>query len=457
MTARERTPSSTRGADRWGAVVAVGITVFITGADMTIVGVALPTLGTDLGVGPTTVQWVVLGYALPLVALGLPLGRWADTMSKRQAFLLAVCGFGVASVLVAVADRLGTVVAARVMQGLFGALISALVLATIARSVRPQMMGRAVGVVAALGPLGAAVGPALGGALIEASGWRSVFLINVPICFVAGWLGLRSIPADDMGLALPRRSWLLDAILLGAGGTAFLLGLQAADPTRGTPILALSLLVLAIVVTAVWTRRPDARVALGMLADPLPRYWLIASCCGGAVTGTLGFLAPFHLTDGLRVSPTVAGLVLLALPAGMVAAAPFGGMIGDRWGHHRAGVLGTALVLTGTVALLGASGDWRAVDLAWRLALVGAGTGLLAGPCQAAVMNAVSPDRGATAGAFSSLTLNLGFAIGPPLGVLTWRMGGGSPADIPAGYTTAVVTAALSLLAVCMVVVSRRA
>jgi MFS family permease len=450
VTTGERVPGSTRDADRWAAVVAVGITVFITAADMTIVGVALPTLGRDFGVGPGALQWVVLGYALPLVALGLPAGRWADTVSKRQAFLLAVTGFGVSSVLVALADRLALVIAGRVLQGLFGALISALVLATIARSVRPQVMGRAIGVVAALGPLGAAVGPALGGVLIEAFNWRAVFLINVPICLVAGWLGLRSIPADAVGLTAPRRSWLLDATLLAVGGAALLLGLQLVGTARTTGVLALALFALAALATLAWVRRPDARPVIGILADPVPRYWLLASCCGATVTAALGFLTPFHLADGLRLAPTVVGLVLLTMPAGMVLAAPLGGMIGDRWGHHRAGLLGTALMLAGTVALLPAAGDWRGVDVAWRLALIGAGTGLLAGPCQAAVMTAVPPRWSATAGAFSSLMLNLGFAIGPPLGVVAWRAAGGSPVDIPAGYAAAVAMAVLALLAVAM-------
>jgi MFS transporter, DHA2 family, multidrug resistance protein len=454
MTAREARPAP-GGTDRWAAVVAVGMTVFITAADMTIVGVALPTLSHDFGVGPAAVQWVVLGYVLPLVALGLPTGRWADTVGKRQAFTLAVLGFGAASVLVALSGGLAMMVAARVLQGVFGALISALVLVTIAGSVRGEVMGRAVGLVAALGPLGAAIGPAAGGLLIEAFGWRSVFLVNVPICLLAGWLGLRSIPREDRGLAPPRRSWLLEVVLLAAAGAALLLGLQLLGPPHELPAVGLPLLVLAAAGVVAWARRPDSRAATAILADPVPRYWLLASCAGGVVSGALGFLAPFHVAGGLHASPAVTGLTLLALPAGMVAFAPVGGATGDRWGHHRAALLGTAVLLAGTAALLPSAAGWHPLDVAWRLAVVGAGLGMLAAPSQAAVMTAVPPERGATAGAFSSLMLNLGFAMGPPLGSFLWRLDGGSPAAMSAGYATAAAAALLSLLSVIMVALHR--
>lgn len=447
-------PVTAPAADRWGAVVAVGLTVFVTAADMTIVGVALPTLSRDFGVGPDAVQWAVLGYVLPLVALGLPAGRWADTVGKRPAFGLAVLGFGAASVLVALAGGLATMVAARVLQGVFGALISALVLATVARSVRVEVLGRAIGLVAALGPLGAAAGPPVGGLLIEAFGWPSVFLVNVPVCLLAGWLGMRSIPAGGAGLTPPRRSWLLDAGLLGAGGAALLLALQELGPPRPLPLAGVSLLVLAVVAVAVWARRPDARSATAVFADPVPRYWLLASCLGGIVSGAIGFLSPFHLADGLHTSAAVTGVALLAFPAGMVLFAPVGGFVGDRWGHHLAGLAGTAVMLAGTLTLVGAAPGWGPADVAWRLALVGAGTGILAGPCQAAVMAAAGPGREATVGATSSLTLNLGFAMGPPIGSFCWRWGGGDPADPATGYAAAAVAAALALLAILLV--SRR-
>jgi len=158
---------TTTETNSWAAVVAAGLAVFISTVDMNVVGVALPTLGHDFGVEPAAVQWVVLGYVLPLVALVLPAGRWADGVGKRSAFLLAVLGFGVASVLVAVGPGLALVVAARAVQGVFGALISALVMAVIAQSVRPEATGRAIGLVASVGPFGGAVGPAAGGVLVE--------------------------------------------------------------------------------------------------------------------------------------------------------------------------------------------------------------------------------------------------------------------------------------------------
>lgn len=435
--------------------MAVGMTVFITSANMNVVGVALPRLGHEFQVPPATVQWVVLAYVLPLVALGLPAGRWADGIDRRSAFALAVIGTGTASIGVALATGLPMVLAMRALQGMFGALISSLVLAVLARSVRPDAMGRAVGLVAALGPLGGAVGPPVGGLLIEFVGWRAVFLMEPPVCLLALWLGWRSIPSDDKGLRAPRPSWVMDTVLLGAALVALLLALQAFDPPDPLPVVGAVLVLAAGLGILVWSRREGSRGAVAILVDPVPRRWLTALWCGGVVSGGLGLLTPFYLSDGLDVSSAVTGLTMLAFPAGMVVFAPIGGACGDRWGHRSTALAGSLVMLAGAVSLVPASTSWEPLDIAVRLALVGAGSGLLAGPAQAAVLASVRPGNEATAGAFSAVLLNLGFTIGPPLSSFGWRLGGGDPTAMTTGYAIPLIAAVVALLAVTLLTVSR--
>ena len=112
---------------RWWVIVAAGLAVFMASVDLSITNVALPTLGNVFVVPPSALEWVVLAYSLPAVALLLPLGRWVDTISLRGAFLLAVCGFAGASVLCGLAPSLQWLVMCRFFQGGFGALIAALV------------------------------------------------------------------------------------------------------------------------------------------------------------------------------------------------------------------------------------------------------------------------------------------------------------------------------------------
>ncbi|GLZ42023.1 MFS transporter [Actinokineospora sp. NBRC 105648] len=452
MTAAEPAASVTDSrTSRWGAVVAAGLAVFVSTVDMNVVGVALPTLGQRFGAGPGAVQWVVLAYVLPLVALVLPVGRWADGAGTRPAFLLAVLGFGAASVLVAASTGLPVMIVARGVQGVFGALVAALVMSVIGRSVRPADAGRAMGLVAAVGPLGGAVGPALGGVLIAEFGWRSVFLINVPVCLAAAWLGLRSIPAGDGGLPAPRRSWLADALLLGAAGSALILGLQELGRPGARPPWAFALPVVAVGAVALWVRRPAARPVRAVLADSPVRGWLLALLAGGVVSGALGFLTPYLLAGTLRVPTAQVGLVMLAMPAGMVLCAPLGGVLGDRWGQRRTALAGTCLMLVGAALLVPAATDWGPTGVAWRLLLVGAGSGLLAAPAQAAIMTGVPPARTATAGALSALLLNVGFALGPALGSMTWGLRGNSATGMATAFATAAVAAAVSTACVTLV------
>ena len=112
----------------WWVIVAAGLAVFMASLDLSITNVALPTLGNVFVVPPTELEWVVLAYSLPAVALLLPLGRWVDTVALRGAFLLAVCGFAGAIILCGLAPSLPWLVMCRFLQGCFGALIAALVL-----------------------------------------------------------------------------------------------------------------------------------------------------------------------------------------------------------------------------------------------------------------------------------------------------------------------------------------
>jgi MFS family permease len=139
--------------NRWLVVGAAAVAIFMAMLDASIVNVALPVITDDLGVGPDRSQWVVLGYLLAVAAVGLPAGQWLDSVGRRSALVFAVGGFAVSSAAAAVAPGFGCLIAARVVQGAFGAMILALVPALVARAVPANERGRAIGVVATVGPL----------------------------------------------------------------------------------------------------------------------------------------------------------------------------------------------------------------------------------------------------------------------------------------------------------------
>jgi MFS transporter, DHA2 family, multidrug resistance protein len=430
--------TATRTASRWDAVLVVCLGVVLMSLDMTIVAVALPTIGAELHAPPAVAQWVLLGYSLPLVALSLPAGRWVDRAGPLPAFRLAVGGFGVTSALVALAPEIGTLVAARVLQGCAGALIGVLALPIVADAVRPEHRARAMSIVLTLIPLAGVAGPALGGLLTDTVGWRAVFLVNLPVVAVAFALSGRAIPParpGRAGLPRPGPAAVLDAVLLGVGVTALVLALGLLADAM---LPAVALLAVAVVATLAWARRPDARPVLGLLRLPRIAPSLGALLATAAGVGAINLLVPYTLA-GTGTSASTTGLVLLVLSAAMAATSPPAGLLADRVGTAPVVFAGTLVVLGGAGWLLAAPAT--PLGMLGPLLLVGVGNGLFAGPNAALVLDATPAGQAGAGSGLAALGRTLGFTLGPALAALA--LGSGGPA---AAATSVTALAALALL-----------
>ncbi|MFD5429058.1 MFS transporter [Streptomyces sp. NPDC127084] len=397
-----------------------GLLSFVAMLDMNIVNVALAAISGDLKVPAATAQWVVLGYQLPVVALLLPVGRWLDGPGRRAAVLGATAGFALSSALAAAAPSAGPLIGARVVQGMFGAVLFVLMPVLAMGSVRPALRARAMSVPATLGPLGAVAGPAIGGLLLDAMGWRAVFLVKIPVCALALVVAWKAMPGDGGRLRLPAPKALLDALPAAAGVTVLLLALTLA--AGHTPWLALA--VAAVPPLWWWLRGPGGRSVTGVLRVPglAPAHGaVLALATGFAATH---YVIALHLQRDDGVSATATGLTVLAFPLGMGIAGPLGGRLADRYGARLVALAGAVVTTAGLCLLITLGGDWSPGDVAWRLALAGAGMGLNGGPTQALVMGAAPPERAATAGSTVQLARSLGFTLGPALATAVWGLAG---------------------------------
>ncbi|MGP4028693.1 MFS transporter [Actinomadura sp. 3N407] len=405
--------------DRWWLVAATGLAVFIAQLDVTIVNVALPTIEHEFGTGTSLTEWVVLGYVLPLIALSLPSGRWLDRVGRRQALVFAVTGFAVAGVAAGLAPGIGWLLAARVVQGAFGAALFALVPVLTTIAVRPQMRGRAMAVVMTLGPLGGVAGPGLGGLIIESLGWPWIFYLNVPVSALVIVIA-RSQLRPGRRLRVPDRSWTAETGLLGAAAVAVMLALSLG--AGGGPAWLL-LAPLAVPFVLAWWRLPAGRPVRELIAVPGMRGPHLALLTEMTAIMTVQFLIPFHLLQG-GTSPSTTGMTMLALPIGIMVAGLAGGVLSDRWGAKRTAA-GGLVVLSLSLAsfeLLGFDAGWGPAELAVPLTLVGVGAGLFAGPNQTMAMGLSPHHLLATTGASTSLVRQLGVALGPALATVTWSM-----------------------------------
>lgn len=433
-TDKRRHPES----DNWLLVAAAGLAVFMAMLDTYLVTVALPSIGDALAADPAALQWVVLAYFLPMVALVLPLGRWLDGAGHRPALLLAVTGFGAASLACAAAPSLTVLVAARAAQGAFAAMLTVLtpLLATVA--VRPQARGRAMSVVTTLGPLGALAGPAVGGWLTQAAGWRALFALNVPVCAAIALLAVRNLPAAGR-LRPPRRDAATEAALLG---TAVLLAFGSLTLSTQRDLRWAMLAVLAVPILRLWRRLPTSAGLTTPMRTPPVRAGVLALALASTATSAVIYLLPFLLARQPSASPAGTGLVLSALPLAMVVLGPLGGLLADRLGAHRVALAGAAVTTTGLALLLPPGSLGGGAGTAWRPAVVGAGMGLFMGPNQTSVMGGAPPQQLATAGGVTGLARSVGFGLGPALATGAWAGAGYSPT----GMRLAVAIAAIAAL-----------
>src|SRR5215469_11398256 len=162
--------------------------------DSTVVNVALPTIGRELHASLSGLQWTVNGYTLALAGLILLGGSLGDRLGRRKVFLIGVVWFALASALCGLAPSIGVLIGARVLQGVGGALLTPGSLAIIQATFAPQDRPRAVGAWSGLGGVAAAIGPILGGWLVQAAGWRWVFLLNLPLAAVVVAVTVRHVP-----------------------------------------------------------------------------------------------------------------------------------------------------------------------------------------------------------------------------------------------------------------------
>lgn len=421
------------GRNRWWLVAATGLAVFMAVLDMTIVNVALPVIEQDFGTTTSVTEWVVLGYAIPMVALALPSGRWLDQVGRRPALVLATGGFGLASVAAGLAPSIEWLNGARVVQGAFGAVLFALVPAIAASAVRPEFRGRAMGVIGTLGPLGGLSGPTIGGVLVDRLGWSWIFYVNVPVVLVVIAIGYAQL-TPDRRLRLPDRTWLGESALLGSAVAVVMLGLSLGAHQFGW----LALTLLAVPLMLGWRRLPASRAVRELLRSPGVAAPHLALLLFAVWVSGLQFIAPFYLLRVLEVPAAVAGLTFAALPLAQGLTGLLGGVLADRFGALRIALVGAVTSTVGVALVVPLGTGWTASELAWRLVVVGAGGGLFNSANLALAMSNAPASMLGTAGASTSTVRQLGFGLGPALATIVWAVG---------GYTVGGMRAAVGLVA----------
>lgn len=365
--------------------------------DGTVVNVALPHIGRDLGSGLNALQWVVNGYTLTLAALVLLGGALGDRFGRRRVFLIGVIWFGLASLLCAAAPDSGTLVAARFLQGVGAGLLTPGSLAIIQASIARADRARAIGVWSGLGGVAAAAGPFVGGWLVDALSWRWVFLINLPLVAATVAATVKWIPETRD----PDASGRFD-VAGSVFGALFLGGVTYAlvqHESTASALLALAAGLAAAVAFTVTQRRSAAPLVPGyMFAD---RQFTAINVVTFFVYAGLGGVL-FFLVMQLQVvsgfSALEAGLAMLPFTLLLLVFSSRAGALGDRVGPRIPLAAGSALSAVGVFLLLGVATNasyWT--EVLPGVLVLSVGMTLIVAPLTAGVLAAVEPGNAGVA------------------------------------------------------------
>ena len=397
-------------AGRWVLAVAV-LGSGMAFLDGTVVNVALPEIGRDLDATTSSLQWILNGYLLTLASLILLGGSLGDRHGRRRVFVLGTVIFTAASLLCAIAPTSELLVAARLLQGVGGALLTPGSLAMIEASFRPGDRARAIGAWSGLAGVSTALGPLLGGWLVEAVSWRAIFLINLPLGIAVALLATRHVPETRDPTASGRLDVQGAALAaLGLAGTTYALieapeqGMSAAIVlTAAGGVLAL----IAFLVTE--ARSPNPMIPLSIFSS---RQFSAANLVTFAVYAALGgvfFLLVAFLQISLGYSPIAAGAASLPVTALLLVFSARSGALAQRIGPRLPLTIGPLIIAAGMLMMTTiAPGDDYVTGILPAVVVFGIGLTLVVAPVTATVLAAADERHSGIASGINNAVARVG-------------------------------------------------
>ncbi|GGO13240.1 MFS transporter [Micromonospora parathelypteridis] len=400
------------------AVLASGM-VFL---DTTVVNVALPKLGQDLGANVSDLQWTINGYLLMLAAFVLLGGALGDRFGRRRIFLIGVVWFTAASVLCGLAQGTGWLIAARFLQGAGGALLTPGSLSVLQASFHPDDRGRAIGAWAGLSGVSTALGPFIGGWLIDALSWRWIFFLNLPLAVLVVLAAMRWVPESRDESASrteapgrTRRRFDVGGALLGALALAGATYALIDAPTRGfdsAPVLIAALVgvVSAVAFVLLERRRGDAAMLpTGLFSSRLFSVLNLFTVVVYAALGGFTFFFAVYLQNVVEWSAFRTGIALLPMTLLLLIGSARAGALSARIGPRLPLTVGPVIAAVGLLLLRGVGpGASYWTDVLPGVLLFGIGLTLVVAPLTASVLAAVQDRFSGVASGFNNAASRAG-------------------------------------------------
>jgi EmrB/QacA subfamily drug resistance transporter len=412
------------------------MSLLIVGLDTTIVNVALPSINRSFHASLSELQWVIDSYTLVLASLLMLSGSTADRIGRRRMFQTGLTLFSLGSLLCAAAPSLDLLIGARALQAIGGSMLNPVAL-SIVRNVfeDPRERARAIGVWGAVFGISIALGPVVGGALVDSVGWRAVFIVNVPVGILA--IVLTALFVPESRAARPRRLDPVGQVLVIVALATLTYAIIEA-PSAGwlssqtLALFAISLTAFASLVAYELRRTEPLLEVRFFTSAPFSGASAIAVAMFAAMGGFL-FLNTLYLQDVRRLSPLDAGLYTLPMAGVMMVIAPLAGRLVAARGSRLPMAAGAVAVIVSGLLLTGLTGTTPFSLLFVAYALFGVGSGLVNPPITNTAVSGMPPSQAGVAGAVASTSRQVGQTLG--VAVLGALAGGGAAGAVGPGFT----------------------
>lgn len=406
-----------QGAGKLSAVVVAALAAgqFLVGLDASVATVALPRIQRDLDASAPQLQWVLMAYVVAGAALALPVGALGDRLGRKRLYLGGAAIFAVGSAASAFAPTIGLLIAARAVQGVGAAAIGSLALAILTTAVAKERIGSVVGMWTAVSTAAMAMGPLIGGLLVQSIGWRWVFGINVPLAVGVFLVASAKLPGRERRVA-GDIEWVGSALVTIAL-LAVSVGLSAAEKTGfGAPRVMVPVAIGLVVVALAAIQQRHARTQMldwsQLRRSPVPAALVLAVLLGLALSGSL-FQLTLLLQNALGFSPAECGIITVGATVSFIVLSPLSGRMASKVGLALLTCVGLGLAALGMLLLSGVDDSTPAIRIALDLAVLGAGLGTAMPAVSAATMAAVDKEAAGSA----SGALNLAAQVASVLGI----------------------------------------
>lgn len=402
---------------KWGAMLAIGIGMFMGALDMSIINLALPTLMLQLKTEFFVVQWVIISYNLIITSVMLGVARLGDMYDKKTINILGLFLFTLGSFLCGLSPNVGWLITFRILQGLGAVIIQALGMALIVETVPLEERGRSIGILGGSSSIAFALGPAIGGVILGSIGWRWIFLFNIPFGLFALWAAIKFLP-EIPSRETNQKFDVWGAFILFIALGCFALGMTLGQD-QGFKISTVQTLLMIAAIGVISFLIVQRKIEFPMV--DLSLFKNVGFC----VNLTMGFIAfvtisgfflmPFFLQFVKHYTLGQIGFIMMVTPVCVGIFSFISGNLSDRFGTNGLSITGMLLMAAGCLSVSTLTPETGVVGYLARLVPLGIGLGTFSSPNNSAVMGAAPPERLGVASGLLSLSRSLAQTIGMPI------------------------------------------